>query len=255
MEFMGLGTPIRFVRPTGSWYIRLLPVPHALEGIAMAYRFKRKESVPDAIRRVVGEEIDTARSDLARKSGDLHKGVHEARKHFKKIRAILRLARFEIGNETYRRENSWYRDTSRKLSEARDAEAMIEAYDKLRERFGGPFERRSFRAIRKAFVRRRDAMTKDAKAFDRVVADVRADLVEAKERIRDWSLPGSGFAAIGPGLRRIYRNGRRVPSPTRSTIRLPRTSTRCASASRISGTTFGSCGTCGRMSCRPWSRR
>jgi CHAD domain-containing protein len=176
----------------------------------MAYRFKRRESIPEGVRRVAGEEIDAAVADLAPTAPDLHEGVHEARKRFKKIRAVLRLARSELGDEVYRRENVWYRDAGRRLSEARDAEAMIETFDKLRERYPGPFERRSFRAVRKELVRRRDALTEHADEFGRTVAEVRAELASARERIAEWNLDDPGFDAIAPGLRRIYRAGRRA---------------------------------------------
>ena len=47
--------------------------------------------------------------------------VHEVRKSLKKIRAALRLVRPVIGDKSYRRENTCFRDAARPLTEVRDA--------------------------------------------------------------------------------------------------------------------------------------
>ena len=39
--------------------------------------------------------------------------MHEARKDMKKLRALLRLARGELGGQTYERENARFRDAAR----------------------------------------------------------------------------------------------------------------------------------------------
>ena len=81
----------------------------------MAYQFTNTESVPEGIRRVVREEIDAAIHELTDKEMDPHEGVHQARKRFKKIRAVLRLTRQELG-EVYSIEAPRFRDFGRKLS-------------------------------------------------------------------------------------------------------------------------------------------
>ena len=54
----------------------------------MAYRFKKNETIPHAVKRVFVEEIDWAVGQLG-KEEDRIKAVHEARKSIKKIRSLL----------------------------------------------------------------------------------------------------------------------------------------------------------------------
>ena len=60
----------------------------------MAYHLESGETVPEGIRRVIREEIESAAGQLAGK-GDPNRdeAIHEARKSVKKIRGALRLVR------------------------------------------------------------------------------------------------------------------------------------------------------------------
>ena len=57
----------------------------------MPFRFKRKESVTKAVRRLCCERIDDVMGMLDK--GEHFDAVHDVRKEIKKLRAILRLAR------------------------------------------------------------------------------------------------------------------------------------------------------------------
>jgi CHAD domain-containing protein len=93
----------------------------------MAYQFLPGETIPDAVRRIHGEQLDRIGAHLA--AGE----VHEARKRIKEARALLRLVRRDLGDD-YVVENTWLRDAAHSLTGARDAEAMIETLEKLRTR-------------------------------------------------------------------------------------------------------------------------
>ncbi len=62
--------------------------------------------------------------------------VHEARKALKRLRALLRVSRPALEERRYRRENVVFRDAGRELSDARDAQVLLETLDSLLERFG-----------------------------------------------------------------------------------------------------------------------
>ena len=53
----------------------------------MSYRFATGQDPAQEIKRVVFEQIDRAVQELTDENMDRHKGVHQARKRFKKIRA------------------------------------------------------------------------------------------------------------------------------------------------------------------------
>ena len=57
--------------------------------------------------------------------------MHEARKDMKKLRALLRLARGELGEDTFRRENACFRDAGRELAGVRDADVMLDTLTSL----------------------------------------------------------------------------------------------------------------------------
>ena len=51
--------------------------------------------------------------------------VHSARKDMKKLRALLRLVRGELGASVYRRENARFREAAATLAGLRDADVML----------------------------------------------------------------------------------------------------------------------------------
>src|SRR5262245_49592208 len=96
----------------------------------MAFRYKRCESVPVSSRRIVRKEINKCLKSLATKTAS-DETIHDVRKRFQKVRAILKLARPAIGDKTYQRENSCFRDAAAVLREVRDAKVQIDALEKL----------------------------------------------------------------------------------------------------------------------------
>ena len=92
----------------------------------------KKESVPDGIKRIIGSQIDYALNNIEQNiDKDFDESIHEARKSSKKIRAVLRLVRDEIGNELFKRENYHFRDINRYLSEIRNISVIIETLNKV----------------------------------------------------------------------------------------------------------------------------
>ena len=177
--------------------------------LAMAYCFEKRESVTDGVRRLLREEIEGAVADLTDEAVDRHHGVHEARKKFKKIRAVLRMAQGALGS-VFAGENARYRDIGRRLSRVRDAEAMIETADDLREEFPGETSGADFAGFRENLVQRRRRIADEEVGVDAEIARIVEALREAAERTRGLSLKGRGFGVIGPGLRRVFRRGRRA---------------------------------------------
>ena len=89
------------------------------------------------MRRVARGRIDHALDELRGKSDSTREeAVHEARKDMKKLRALLRLVRGELGDRVYAAENACFRDTARELSGVRDADVMLATLGDLEERYG-----------------------------------------------------------------------------------------------------------------------
>ena len=173
----------------------------------MGYRLEAEELFPQGVRRIAREQLDRAVEQLT-EAEDRDEAVHEARKHFKKIRAVLRLVRDEIGEDVYKPENVCYRDAGRRLAPVRDSFVMVETLDGVRARFAETLAPDAFETLREALVERHaDAkrrILEEEGAADQVVATLR----EARGRISDWPIEHDGVLAFRGGLRRVYKRGR-----------------------------------------------
>ncbi len=166
----------------------------------MAFEIRLQRDVAAEIRRVAREEVDRALAALDRARAGGSRGIHNARKRFKAIRALLRLAAPRLG-ATFRRENRWYRDAARQLAGVREAQATLETLDRLGES-GDATLRRELEARHEA---RRTRQLHDTDSLEGLLQD----LTEARERIAAWPVAGGGFEILAPGLRATYRRGRK----------------------------------------------
>ncbi len=166
-----------------------------------AYRLEPGEPLPEGIARVALGRIDHAIDELRGNTESTPvEAVHEARKDMKKLRALLRLVRGELGESTFGRENACYRDAARGLAGVREADVMLETLGALDLPPGVGWElRKAIQAQRPPDDAGRDAPARDAVAI----------LEEARKRVADWPLERDSFGAVADGLERTYRRGRR----------------------------------------------
>lgn len=175
----------------------------------MAYRLKLGESVPEGIRRVVCEEIEYAADQLSGKGeAERDEAIHEARKSVKKIRGVLRLVEPELG-KIFKIENARFRSVGQKLSEFRDAGAIIETFDTLTKKYAEDMGKRSLDSIRRGLIARKEQAEKKAK-IEQVLRRLAAALRREARAIKTWPLETDGFPAIAPGLEQTFRRGRRA---------------------------------------------
>jgi CHAD domain-containing protein len=167
-----------------------------------AYRLEAGEPLPEGIVLIAHGRIDHAIAELrGRSDGSAEEAVHEARKDLKKLRALLRMMRGELGEETFRRENTYFRDAGRELAGVRDDDVMLDTLRALELPAGMEWE------LRKAVQDHRAAG--DGDGHRAAAAGVVAMLGEARGRVDDWPLKRDSFEALRDGLERTYRRGRR----------------------------------------------
>ena len=65
----------------------------------MPYRLKPHKPIQGQVRRIAVKQFDLAAAALGGRGGPASGAIHEARKHIKKVRALLRLVRPAIGDE------------------------------------------------------------------------------------------------------------------------------------------------------------
>jgi CHAD domain-containing protein len=173
-------------------------------GVSRAYRLKEEEPLPEGIARVARGRIDHAIDELrGRTDSTPVEAVHEARKDMKKLRALLRLVRGELGRQTYDRENACFRDAARELAGQRDSDVLLETLTALTSL--PPGEAWELRKRIQA-DRERNGDGEDPGAPAR---SAEAILKEARGRVGGWSLEHDSFGALEKGLEKTYRRGRR----------------------------------------------
>jgi CHAD domain-containing protein len=167
-----------------------------------AYRLKAGEPLPEGIALIAHGRLDHAIAELRGKSdSSAEEAVHEARKDLKKLRALIRMTRGELGEETFRRENACFRDAGRELAGVRDDDVLLDTLSALDLPAGMGWE------LRKALQEQRAMEDGDARRA--AAAGVVAMLHEARGRVDDWPLERDSFDALRDGLERTYRRGRR----------------------------------------------
>jgi CHAD domain-containing protein len=133
--------------------------------------------------------------------------ILEVRKCFKRVRSALRIARDELGVDFYREENFWFRDAARPLTQVRDAAVLVGTADKLRAELTKAVGPAAFRKIRQALVANqkkvRQRVLVEGKAFEKVENAAQ----QALRRLPQWKLGRNEWAAVEPGLHRVYRHG------------------------------------------------
>lgn len=181
------------------------------EAADRAYRLRVDESPNEGMRRI-------ARGRAERAIGHLHEAeraespaleIHAARKDLKKLRAVARLLREQLGEEGYRAENARYREAARLLSASRDAEVKLATLELLRERFGAvlpPGATEQWLALLGAERDRALAAARDGSSAS--IGSALELIEEGRERVALWPLETSSWKLVGPGLRRAYRRGR-----------------------------------------------
>jgi CHAD domain-containing protein len=175
----------------------------------MPYRLRRSESVQDAVQRVAREQIDKAIGEIDDEHLDRHEAVHQVRKRCKKLRGLIRLVRPQF-EETYQRENAWYRDAARMLSYVRDAQSIIETYDKLVDRFGDAVDCEALSSIRRRLTERRRELAEDEVGLRQRLREFRARMGEGRERVAAWRLEDDDFGAVEGGLSKTYARARKA---------------------------------------------
>jgi CHAD domain-containing protein len=130
--------------------------------------------------------------------------VHEARKAIKRMRALARLLRYELGKQELARVNASLRAAGQRLAGARDAAVRLATLERLSARHPKALDLEGIERLHERLEREREQASQPAHQ-DEVLGDIghmRRDLAR-------WSLVDHDFEAVAPGLRRIYLEGRR----------------------------------------------
>jgi CHAD domain-containing protein len=183
----------------------------------MSYRLSLADAPAVSVRACAREQLNSALRELESPGDDPAQAIHQARKHLKKSRALLRLVRPALGSEVYRAENGALRETAAQLSATRDADVLVAIVDGLAERAVGRLPASDFEALRAALAA--EAISARAPAGDgagagagdgagAAAAAVAQELRAAHERVEGWPLDDADWATVVAGISRAYARGR-----------------------------------------------
>ncbi|HEY0947441.1 MAG TPA: CHAD domain-containing protein [Opitutaceae bacterium] len=173
----------------------------------MAYRFKQKEPVSKAIRRLGAERLAHACECL--RDSDHAAAVHCARKDIKKIRAVARLVRRQLGRKEFRWLTRRLREAATALAAPRDAYIKASALRTLMAHFKRQLAPGALRGIRARLRTEssaeltRFAESGSAKAVKKTLGRVGKRWSRLKVRSTEWK-------AVRSGVKAAYRQGQRA---------------------------------------------
>ncbi|MDP3493290.1 MAG: CHAD domain-containing protein [Hyphomonadaceae bacterium] len=98
----------------------------------MSFILAPHETPGAGLTRAIQEQVAKLSVECVDAAQDASAFAHKARVRCKRVRAALRLAKPLMGAKAFRKENRWWRDQARLLSDLRDAGARLEALETLR---------------------------------------------------------------------------------------------------------------------------
>ena len=143
----------------------------------MAFRIRPDRPFTAEFCSVVEHQLRQAIHFLEEQPDGPHEAIHDARKKFKRVRALYRLIQPDA--KAFRlRENERVRDMAKTLSIVRDATALVETVDYLAGEAVSPEEIAALNTASKALIERRDRIASDE-------TDLPAKIAAAVQTCRD----------------------------------------------------------------------
>lgn len=138
----------------------------------MSYTFRPERAFTGDFKRVGVEQFEQATGILRLRPDGMHEAIHQARKSFKRVRALYRLVASDAPL-FQSQENARIRDMARNLSAVRDAAALVENARYLQEGARSQEEERALDHVCLRLVERRDRIADSQTDIeDRIAATI-----------------------------------------------------------------------------------
>jgi CHAD domain-containing protein len=130
--------------------------------------------------------------------------IHEIRKAFKVIRAILRMVRDSVGYSVYFRENVFFRDLSRHLSDARDNEVLLQRAKIVQLNMPPGLKDAGSERMINELDTVRDRSLQEIVKGENLIKLMSDELNQSTLRIKNLHINNEGFGVIESGILRTY---------------------------------------------------
>jgi len=172
------------------------------------FSISRRQNVKENINRILLGQVDYILEHCENDQKDMHASIHEIRKSIKRIRAVLRLIREEIGYSTYYRENVFYRDMSRSISDLRTYNVLILSLENLLSDLSKNLPSKKVEPLIASIRLQRDNKLSEILTDDKALRDLSVSFTEARKRIPDLPVEHDGFEVFAGGIFRMYQQGK-----------------------------------------------
>lgn len=153
----------------------------------MAFKLRPGKPFTAEFRSVAASQLSQAIDILEKQPQGPHEAVHEARKKFKRVRALYRLVQSDA-REFRRVENSRIRDMAQTLSAVRDATALVETVDYLAGLAKSPEEISALTQASKGLIERRDRIAEEEHDLPAKMAAAAATCRQAVQALQGLQL-------------------------------------------------------------------
>src|SRR5213596_1077362 len=172
----------------------------------MGFKLKLREPLPDGLKRVFREQIQSALELCWNPSKQRGVTVHEVRKHLKKLRAAMRLAVGAVGKNQHACEDRCARKIGRLVSDLRDAQVRMQTLVELRDQAAkGPKDN--------PFPRLEELLSLERESFSAAFAGWQKQAIPQLERVEarllKWPLEDLTWKQICGTVGKIYKRGQR----------------------------------------------
>ncbi len=172
----------------------------------MGFRLKLREPLPDGLKRVFREQVESALELCRHPAKQRGVTVHEVRKHLKKLRAAMRLPMGEVGKNRHVREDRCVRKIGRLVSDLRDAQVRLQTLIQLRDETAKSSGEDHFPHIEELLSLERESFSA---AFAGWQKQAIPQLERVGERLLNWPLAGITWKQICGTVGKIYKRGQR----------------------------------------------
>jgi CHAD domain-containing protein len=172
----------------------------------MGFRLKLREPLPDGLKRVFREQIESALELCRHPARQRGVTVHEVRKHLKKLRAAMRLAITEVGKDRHASEDRCVRKIGRLVSDLRDAQVRLQTLIQLRDETAKGPEDSPFSRIEELLSLERESFSA---AFAGWQKQAIPQLERVEARLLKWPLEGLTWKQVCGAVGKIYKRGQR----------------------------------------------
>src|SRR5439155_2083796 len=170
----------------------------------MGFRLKLREPLPDGLKRVFREQVQSALGLCRHPAKQRGVTVHEVRKHLKKLRAAMRLTVGEVGKNQHAREDRCVREIGRLVSDLRDAQVRLQTLIQLRDETAKGASENHFPRIEELLSMERESFSA---AFAGWQKQAIPKLERVGERLSRWPLSGITWKQICGVVAKSYRRG------------------------------------------------